>query len=394
MGNLYADKLAKALFLLFQKGGSLPLSFNIIAFARKDISTEEFRLLTKDFILKRGEIDAGELDKFLSHIEYIRGDFSNQADFLNLKNHISLEEDGLLVFHLATASNLYEKIFENIKNTNLHKLRSKTRVMIEKPFGRNESDAKLLQDVVTKIFEEEQIFHIDHYLGKETARLIPEFIFDPKELQKIRIIFHESNIVGSRGGSYDAVGAFRDVGQNHMLMLLALTIMDRSNESIRNSRLKALSELYLDTDQKITRAQYEDYHLDSNIDPNSKTETFFRVFLRSKDKDFSGVVFELEGGKGLIDMGSKITTTTVAVQIYFKEGKSPQNKEFKIQPVEGTMYESYVKVYNDVLIGDHTNFPSIEEIILEWKLTDELLSKWNGIPLVIYKKGSEAQNIK
>ena len=180
-----------------------------------------------------------------------------------------------------------------------------------------------------------------------------------------------------------------------MLELLALTIMEKpsqfDSEHIRASRVKALSDLYIDYNLKITKGQYEGYHSEPGVDPHSATETFFRVFLRSKDPNFSNVCFELESGKGLIDMHSDITSTTVAVEIYFKTG---EKKELKIQPVPGTVYESYTGVYANALAGDQTLFVSIEEIILEWRLADELFKKWGDMPLVIYEKGSRADYIK
>lgn len=404
-GNLYADKLVRALYLLFLEDKLLNdfRDFKIIAFARRDLNNQDFRDFTTESILKRGVIDMGRLDEFLSHIEYFKGDFSNKNDYVRLKDSISNGRDGLVIFHLATASLLYQKIFENIKDAELHSILGKVRIMIEKPFGRDESSAKNLQSNLLAVFKEEQIFHVDHYLAKETAQAILDFKLEKnsneKIVEKIKVIFHESNTVGSRGASYDAVGAFRDVGQNHMLQLLALTTIDKSSkldaENIRASRLNALKDLFIDYTEemtkKIVRAQYENYHREPNVRPDSKTETFFRVFLKSKNPNLSDVTLLLEGGKGLIDMHSDITTTTVAVQVHFTKG---EKKDFKIQPVPDTIYESYIKVYNDVLKGDQTDFPSIEEIIAEWKLADELLEKWKDIPLVIYKKGAEADEIQ
>lgn len=390
-GNLYADKLAKALYLLFIDG-KLPKIFEIIAFGRKDFKRDAFQTLTKEHILKRGEVDREKLDEFVSHIEYLQGDFLGKDDFTrlknSLKNFLSSEKNGLIVFHLATASILYPKIFENMKDAELHDLAGEVRLMIEKPFGKDEFDAKNLQDKLCGIFENKNIFHVDHYLAKETVQNLRDFKLDKESVKKIKIIFHESNVVGSRGGYYDKVGAFRDVGQNHMLQMLALVIMDKGG------RLNALNNLYIDEEEKMTRAQYEDYHKELGelgVDPHSETETFFRVFLRSKNPELSNISFELEGGKGLADTHSDVTTTTVAIEIIFNNGKK---EELKIQPVPDTVYESYTKVYTDVFAGDQTNFPSIEEIILEWKLADELLEKWKDIPLVIYKKGSRAEQIK
>lgn len=392
-GNLYNDKLAKALYLLFL-WGKMPLDFNIIAFGRRDFTDQAFRALTQESILSRGEIYTSKLDDFLKHISYFKGDFSEKNDFVKLKDLIQEDEDVVVLLHVATASQMYEKIFENILHSELNKINKDTKILIEKPFGKNEADAEHLQKVLLGIFDEKNIFHVDHYLAKETASGILDYKFNKNLVEKVKIIFHESNIVGSRGMYYDAVGAFRDVGQNHMLQLLALTIMDKPEsfdaESIRTARLNTLHDLFIDPKQKIARAQYADYQKELGAGLHSETETFFRLFLRSKNPDFANAIFELEGGKGLADMHSDITSTTVAVQIYFKNGDV---EETKIQPVPGTVYESYTGVYNGALLGDQTNFPSVEEIEAEWRLTDELLSKWKNIPLLIYKKGERAENI-
>ncbi|HEV7424373.1 MAG TPA: hypothetical protein VGO21_04255 [Candidatus Paceibacterota bacterium] len=408
-GNLYADKLAKSLFLLFEEGNTLPSDFKIIAFARKDFSNQDFRTYTKDSILKRSEtykIDASKLDDFLTHIEYWQGDFSGVNDFVKLKNYLSLEKDRSILLHLATTSLLYEKIFKNIKAAGLNTVNERMSILIEKPFGKDGADTKHLHAILSNIFADSEVFHVDHYLAKETTRVIPLFRFkdgsleekwNNKNIEKIKVIFHESNIVGSRGASYDTVGAFRDVGENHMLELLALTIMDKPlelhGEAVRKSRAKALQDLYIDQSCPMTKGQYEGYLSEPGVRADSKTETFFRVFLKSKNPRFADVEFELEGGKGLIDMHSNITTTTVTVEVYFKNAKNSSRKEFKIQPVPGTSYDSYIKVYTDAIALDQTLFVSMEEIISEWKLADELLTQWKNIPLVIYKKGSKAEEV-
>ncbi len=406
-GNLYADKLAKALYILFE-AGKLPAKFSIIGFARKDLTSEIFRASTKASILKKGEVNASKLDDFLQHIEYFQGNFIEKEDFVKLKDFIlnsSISSPDTAVFlHIATASKVYKQVFENIQVSTLETAYKQTKILIEKPFGKDEADAKNLQNFLSQIFEKKDIFHVDHYLAKETAVGIfdfrwkagsPEGSWNKEFIKKIKVSYLESNVVGSRGASYDAVGAFVDVGQNHMLELLALSTMEKPHhldaQSIHASRAKALSDLYIDGDKKITKGQYEGYLSELGVEPHSKTDTFFRVFLKSKNPSFAGVEMELEGGKGLADMHSDIITTSVAVEIYFKSG---EKKEFKIQPVAGTVYESYTKVYEDAFLGDQTLFVGIEEILAEWKITDELLEKWKNIQLTIYKKGSAGEDIK
>jgi glucose-6-phosphate 1-dehydrogenase len=168
-----------------------------------------------------------------------------------------------------------------------------------------------------------------------------------------------------------------------------------NTENIRRARAKALQSLHVDYSRPVTKGQYESYRSGPDMDPGSKTETFFRVFLKSDDPRFAGVEFELESGKGLAESSSNITTTTVAAQVYFKNtDANMEMKEFKIQPVPGTVYESYIKIYADALAGDQTLFVSMEEIIAEWELTDDLLKRWAGMPLVIYKDGANPEDIR
>jgi glucose-6-phosphate 1-dehydrogenase len=398
-GNLFAHKLAKALFVLFGRGGILPEDFKIVAFARRNFSDTDFRAQTKENIFKRGEVDLQKLDKFLLCLDYFQGDFAKKEDFVKLGAILAQEKNRQIIFHVASAPDLYEKIFENMSSAGFSKMFPNSRILIEKPFGKNGSEAIQLEKILSSIFHEEQIFHIDHYLAKETARKIFDFrfldgtlqnIWNNESIKKIKVSFHESHTVGARGASYDAVGDFRDVGENHMLQLLTLVLMNKPEQFspafIREARAKLIQDLSLDSKQKITKGQYEGYLSEPGVKANSETETFFRVFLESRDPKFFGVEIELEGGKGLVDLHSEITTTTVSVKVYFKDGSE---KEFKIQPVPSTVYDSYTKVYEDAIKGDQTLFVSIEEIFAEWKIADELLEKWKDIPVKIYKVGSK-----
>ena len=402
-GDLYGDKLAKALFILF-KEGKLPTDFKIIAFARRDFIHHTFRSHTSEKITKRDNIDHSNLDKFLEHIEYFKGDFFNQDDYKRLYDELSLQKDRSIIFHIATPYFAYKDIFQHIKDARLNLMNNPPKILIEKPFGESEQDAKSLHSLLHSIFDENNVFHVDHYLAKENSRGILEYrhkdtalqnIWNGDHIEKIKIAFHESNLVGTRGASYDKVGAFRDVGENHMLQLLALVAMKIPRElnpnDIRLSRTNALSDLYIDNQGQITKGQYEGYKSEPGVSPESNTETFFRVFLKSKDPNFSNVSIELEGGKGLIDMKSSITSTTVSVWVYFKDGTT---KEFKIQPVVGTEYNSYTQVYVDAIRGDQSLFVTIDEIIVELRLARELFLKWTDVPLIIYNKGTKPEDIK
>ncbi len=254
------------------------------------------------------------------------------------------------------------------------------------------------------MFGHDEVFHIDHYLAKETAIDIINFRFERGELEagwnkegidRVKINFHESNIVGHRGAFYDKFGAFRDVGQNHMLQLLALTAMEdpKSMDSIniRNARTMLLSHASVVPDSEIVRGQYEGYKDEEGVAQDSTTETFFRLCLRVDSPRWTGVVFELESGKGLVDLRSEVTTTTVSIDVQFRNNESIN---IPIQPVPGTLYDSYTKVYIDAIAGDQTLFVSEQELIEEWRITQEVMIKMGGAPLVIYQKGSDPRDIK
>jgi glucose-6-phosphate 1-dehydrogenase len=390
------------LFILFKNGGVLPTDFKIIAFARRDFSSSEFRAYTKDNIEKKMKGSEADLEDFLSHIEYFKGDFLDKNDFVKLGEFLVVEKNRNIIFHMATAHTSYEVILKNLKFT-LEKINGSASILIEKPFGQDELDALHLDAILSELFTKKQIFHIDHYLAKDTYSALFDArfkhgsvstIWNHDNIKKIKVIFHESNLVGSRGASYDSVGAFRDVGQNHMLQLLALSVMGKpsgiSGEGVHTARAEALENLYIDANAPLIRGQYDGYLSHPGIKENSTTETFFRVFLKSKSPDFSGVELELESGKGLLDMNSDITTTTVAIQVYFKDGTV---KDFKIQPVPGTVYDAYTKVYRDAISMDQTLFVSMPEILAEWKITDEVLKKMQDFPLIFYKQGSRAEDI-
>ncbi|MEK7564505.1 MAG: hypothetical protein AAB510_02990 [Patescibacteria group bacterium] len=396
-GNLYSDKLAKALFLLFEDN-KLPKDFKVLAFARKDMSSDDFRALTKESILKRGEVDRNKLEEFVQYIEYFKGELLEERDFVKLKDYLRdsspAQKTGQILLHVATPSVLYQKIFENIKEANFKEIDG-IKILIEKPFGKDEAEAMLLEKILTEVFEKENIFHIDHYLAKETAlNILTSQDKDLSEpIEKIKVTFNESNVVGSRGDSYDEVGAFRDVGQNHVLEILALVIIKKlgiNTGDIQKNRLEVLETLHIDKQKTPTKAQYGGYLLHPGVSSHSKTETFFRVFLKSNKEDLSMIEIELEGGKGLVDMKSDITPTTVCAEIYFK---NKEKVEFKIQPVPGTVYESYTRVYTDAFLGNQNVFVSIEEVIAEWEITDEVFKAWEDVPLKTYSQGSKPEEI-
>lgn len=413
-GDLYQNKLVTALFNLFSSG-MLPLEFRVVGFARRLVTDLEFQNLTRDAILiKNKNVDQEKLKNFLKLFSYTQGDLENLQDFKNLASALGVEDAkrGFCtnkLFYLAVPPALYSSIFTNIAYAGMtvpcapsteNRASAWTRVLVEKPFGNDFAEAKKLDKMLGELFDESQIFRIDHYLAylaKGVVDQILNFRFGPKEtesrwnnenVQNVKIIFHEKDLVGKRGNFYDSVGAFRDVGQNHMLQMLALVAMDnplyKESGGVHKARQKALEEVGLKKEYPIVRGQYEGYLKEPGVKDDSKTETFFRVTLFLNNQNWEGVPFILEFGKAL-------DKSEVLIEVCFKQSKTCLN--FPVSD-EKTLRDAYEKVFYDCILGDQTIFASTGEVMAEWAITTDILKKWENLPLVIYKQGSRAEDIK
>ncbi len=411
-GDLYQNKLSLALFNLFSNG-FLPEGFDVIGFARRPLSDDDFRNFTREAILKKSKNhEAEKLDEFLLHLQYKQGDLEKLSDFKNLAVQLEAEvtETGVCsnkIFYLAVPPSLYATIFKNISASGLTipcapetigAAEAWTRVLVEKPFGKDLEDARSLDKLLGEFFDESQIFRIDHYLGKETLQNILSFrftegtlenIWNRENIERVKIIFHEENTVASRGALYDGLGILKDVGQNHMLQMLALVALDNPKEmtveKIRTARRAALEKTILLPDLEIVRGQYEGYLNEKNVPPNSKTETFFRLSLGVNSDRWHGVSFELEAGKAL-------DKAEVFIEIYFKQAN--KKHRFSISSSGGATYDAYERVLQDCILGDQAIFTTTEEVMAEWRVVTDIIKKWQTMPLVIYKKGSRGEDIK
>lgn len=464
-GDLYQNKLSLALFNLFSLG-FLPTKFRVVGFARRPLTNLEFRNFTENAIKKKNKKHSKEkLDKFLMHLKYVQGNLENVESFKSLKEELEKDDEvkgihGNKLFYLAVPPSLYGVIFKNISKANLvtpyskgskSKLKIWTRILVEKPFGKDIKEAKHLDKMLGELFSESQIFRIDHYLAKETMQNLLTFrfsngvfesIWNNKNIERVRIVFYEENVkedtIVTRGAFYDGVGALRDVGQNHMLQMLALIAMENPKimnaEKIQEARSELLEKVSLfdkHSDKNILlRGQYNGYLNESNIKTNSKTETFFRTILGIHNKKWKGVPFEMESGKAL-------DKEEMSIEVYFKKlssclcknthiGGHQNMLKFTIQPNEGIKFrfwfkrpgfgfsldakdlsfaysrdnelgrfhDAYERILRDCFLGDQTLFTSTREIMAEWRVVTDIIKKWQTIPLIIYEKGSKGEDIK
>lgn len=459
-GDLASRKLIPALLELYAKR-QLPQRFAIIGFSRRVFSREEFREYIRSRMnVKLGQYREEDIKHFLDHMSYEQGMFDNEGSYTRLAARLKSIDDrwgqcSNKLFHLSVPPILYEGILRNLAHSGLTEACDDgmgwTRVLIEKPFGNDMDTARSLDKLLGSLFEEEQIFRIDHYLAKEVLQNIISFrfsnsIFEPlwnrKYIDKVHIKLFERSGIEGRGAFYDGTGALKDVGQNHMLMMLATIAMEApksfSASSIRRERAKIIQSLKSipprALSKHLVRGQYAGYMQEPGVSPSSQTETYFRLQAEIASARWKGVPFFLESGKALAE-------SKVEIDIYFKESKEVRSMEkgeggkkkdevavnrqniltFRIQPDEGIRVKFFVKVpgydfkteaktlkfkysdaasfdeipndyerlIRDAFVGDQTLFASTDEIMASWKYMMPIINNLKNIPLVLYDKGAQ-----
>ncbi len=346
-GDLAHRKLIPALYIAFAQD-LLPLRFTIVGFARRDYDDATFRGMMADSVKKFSRIPADDetVARFVEHIRYHRGDISSPDAYAELTEKfadVEIYPENRL-YYLSIVPSLFGPAVELLKQSGLiadpHS-RHWTRVVIEKPFGKDLESAKALNAELLRHLDESQIYRIDHYLGKETVQNILSFrfanaIFEPvfnrSYIDHIQITAAETvGMEKGRGGYYDEYGALRDMATNHLLQLLCLVAMeapgDLSAESIRNEKVKVLNAAKLDIREGIAdaacRGRYvggegEDgqhikgYLEEDRIDPESDTETFVAMRLAIDNWRWAGVPIFLRTGKC---MAKKVTEVAVQFKV-------------------------------------------------------------------------------
>lgn len=351
------QKIIPSLLALHKKndlpGGQAGLGegFEIIGISRKNWQDAELREYIKSILVDSSLIDISDsaLPKFLDRFTFLQGDVSEESLFEKLAEKIG-ERKVILYFSLSPA--LYKNAFENLTNSSLNF--SNLRVMIEKPFGRNGSEAKELDTILHSKFQESQLYRVDHYLAKETLRNLPKIDLDG--ITKIELWFLQKEDLEKRGPFYDATGALRDVGQNHMLEMLGSLAHGQPREYMLKDLHPLLSE---EVATKTKRAQWHGYREIAGVAPNSQIETYF--FIESRWRD---AVLTLEAGKYMEIERKEIIVT-------FKDG------EVQTFPIESNKIrgEHEALIY-ECLQGDNTHFITSGEAALQWAFVDPILESW------------------
>jgi len=439
-GDLMQKKIIPALFNLFNKN-VLPKHFKVFGFSRQKMNDDIFHKKISEIFINKEQKQTKIHQSFTKIFSYHSGFFQNESDYLLLKEKLKKQDDfwgscSNKLFYLAVPPYLYEIILKKIADANLNKPSDCTRILIEKPFGKDMKTAKKMDRLLYQLFEEKQIYRIDHYLAKEALQDILVFRFsnnlfennwNNKFIEKIEIKLWEKIGVEQRGAFYDGVGALRDVGQNHLLQMLALITMDRPKDfnadCLRKKReeiLETLLPLKSNEIKKFTfRAQYKGYKKIEGVDPGSKTETYFKSVAFLSSSRWQGVPIILESGKRLKEQRKEIIIYlkhSMPNFIFLKNKEHPQNKIiFSIEPEEGVSFEfwrkkpglifqvekrqcicylrkedkkpqyteEYEKLLYDCIIGDQTLFVSSREIESMWRYIDPIINEWQKNTIVL-----------
>jgi glucose-6-phosphate 1-dehydrogenase len=441
-GDLTRRKLVPALFSLFRKG-RLPEGCNIVGFSRSDYSHDAFRehLRTGVQELAGAIYDEDAWQAFAPHLWYSRGDSERREDYDGLRQCLRDLEGGPAnrVYYAAVAPELFPILAEHLGDAGLTREHGGwRRIVVEKPFGTDLDSAQALTRTLHAVFTEEQIFRMDHYLGKETAQNILFFrfantIFEPvwnrNYISNVQISVLEEIDVGRRGPYYDHAGILRDMFQNHLLQLLTLVAMEPpasfAPEAVRNEKAKVLGAIRPVNLWETARGQYRGYREAKGVAPDSPTATYGAMALHVDNWRWRGVPFFLRSGKALACRTSEITINfqcpphmifnvgnfgpnMLSICIQPDEGmhlrfqaKVPDQPEetrevdmeflYKTHFGEGSLPEAYERLLLDVLNGDASLFPREDQIEITWKLIDPIIRGWQGPeapPLDIYEPGS------
>ncbi|HZQ84603.1 MAG TPA: glucose-6-phosphate dehydrogenase [Acidimicrobiales bacterium] len=454
-GDLTARKLMPALKSLADRR-QLPSAFSVVGVARTELTDEDFQKRMREAV----EDPSPAWDNLVKGFRYVAGDYIDDATFTKLAGVLDEVDQargtgGSRVFYLATVPTVFAEVATALGKAGLNRPKQDdgfVRIVIEKPYGRDPQSALQLDAAVHAVFDESQVYRIDHYLGKETvqnvlalrfANAIFEPIWNRRYVDHVQVTVAESLGVGHRGGFYETAGALRDIVQNHVMQVLALTLMEPpatvDAQGIRDEKVKALRAVDIMTRdevaQSVVRAQYDPgwvegeqvigYRQEEGVSPYSTTETYVAMRLKVDNWRWAGVPIYVRTGKRLPKRVTEVAMTFHRVpHLPFSAGMAaglePNALVLRVQPDEGITLrfgakvpgqafrvrtvsmdfsygaafveetpDAYERLLLDAMVGDPTLFIRTDEVEQAWKIVEPILEAWaDDAPLARYQSGT------
>lgn len=443
-GDLAKRKLYPSLYQLYQKG-HISEQFAVVGIGRREWSDETLRDQVRESIKNEASDEDSKIEEFCSQFYYKALNVTSKQSYEELKDMLSqldgqYQIGGNRVFYMAMAPEFFGTIARYLKSEGVTDTEGWTRLVIEKPFGHDLASAKELNNEIREAFREDEIYRIDHYLGKEMVQNIQVIrfanaVFEPlwnnQHIANVQVTSSERLGVEDRGGYYENSGALRDMVQNHMLQMVTLLAMEPplrlTTEEIRSEKIKVLRALRPIVEQKVNesfiRAQYgsgvyegdrvQGYLQEKNVSPESQTETFVAGKLLIDNYRWAGVPFYIRTGKRMAAKSTKIViefkpqphnlyptngedsgTNLLVIHIQPDEGMSLMLNGKKIGTTGDTSSvslnysqhgvdgintpEAYERLLYDCMIGDATNFAHWDEVNLSWTYIDAISEAWES----------------
>ncbi|MGA9851912.1 MAG: glucose-6-phosphate dehydrogenase [Gammaproteobacteria bacterium] len=422
-GDLSSKMLFPALQAMVQRGH---LDVPVIGVSRAGWDLERLRTHVRDSLQQHGKLDEQAFAKLSSLLRYVDGDYREPATFEKLRQELKTAKHPL--YYMAIPPAMFPVVVEGLGKIGAT---AAARVVAEKPFGRDLASAQALNRTLLNVFNEDSIFRIDHYLGKETVLNLSYFrfansflepIWNRNYIKSVQITMAECFGIGSRGKLYDAIGAIRDVIQNHMLQVVAILAMEppigEGSEALRDEKVKVFRSIRPLTGRSLVRGQYRGYRDEKDVDPKSQIETFAAMQLHLDSWRWEGVPFFIRAGKRLA-----VTATEVLVELrrppqkVFAEVLPDRSNSVRFRlgpdriaiglgvrtkkPGEAMVGEdvelyvcdnkddgmsAYERLIGDAMHGDVSQFDREDGVEATWRIVDPVLNM--KMPLHEYNPGS------
>jgi glucose-6-phosphate 1-dehydrogenase len=447
-GDLTSRKILPAVYNL-RRAGLLPAETSVVGFSRRQLSDDEFRKMTRESLETHSRVkpEEGLWHDFAESIFYEPGQFSDRNAYRDLSERLEQIDAargtrGNRLFYLATPPSAYEEIVENLGHAGLNKQGDRegwARIVVEKPFGHDLDSARKLNDALMSVFDESQVYRIDHYLGKETVRNLMIFrfgngIFEPlwnrRYVDHVQITVGEDVGVEGRGAFYEEAGASRDILQNHLLQLLTLVAMEPpiafEADALRDEKVRVLRAVDPEWTEarvraSVVRGQYKagwvgdkhvpGYREEDEVAPDSKVESFVALKVEVQNWRWADVPFYLRTGKRLARRATEIAIQfKLPPLMLFSESATPPEPNLlalRIQPDEGIMLrfaakvpelgldvrsvnmdftyglaftrdtpEAYETLLLDAMLGDASLFTRADEVEAAWGIVTPIIEQW------------------